>query len=80
MRPEAAKVRLQVYQFQDQKGEAMSSEKQAFELARFVATLKENLPAHMELAELNAKLTHKKYAAFIKEGFTPDQALQLCKS
>lgn len=58
----------------------MNIMKQELELARFVAMMRANLPAHLEFAELAAKLTHKKYAALVKEGFTPEQALQLCKS
>jgi len=34
---------------------------------------------HIDLHKLNAKIVRAKYLAFIEEGFTPEQALALCK-
>lgn len=48
-------------------------------LAQLVRDLRENLPAHLELAVLQAKITRAKYQALIGEGFNDAQALVLCK-
>lgn len=47
-------------------------------LAQNVRTLRENLPALLELAGINAQLTRAKFLALVKEGFTEGQALDLC--
>jgi len=47
-------------------------------LAQNVRTLRENLPALLELAGINAHLVRAKYVALVKEGFTEAQALDLC--
>jgi hypothetical protein len=48
-------------------------------LAQAVRELRENIAAHIEINQLQAKITRAKYAALIKEGFTEAQALLLCK-
>lgn len=41
--------------------------------------LHENLEIMMEYEHLQAKLTRAKYDAMIEQGFTAEQALELCK-
>ena len=48
-------------------------------LAQAVRELRENIAAHIELNQLQARLTWVKYQALLKEGFTEAQALMLCK-
>lgn len=55
------------------------NEKDHAALALNVRTLRENLPALMELKQLDAKLARVKFLALVQEGFTEMQALELCK-
>jgi len=48
-------------------------------LAQLVRDLREQLPAHIELAQLQAKISRAKYLALVNQGFTEVQALELCK-
>ena len=48
-------------------------------LAMAVKQLRDNLPALMEVEVLNARVTRAKYIALCNEGFTSEQALELCK-
>lgn len=48
-------------------------------LAQLVADLRCNIVAHVELHQLQARITRAKFLALVKEGFTEDQALLLCK-
>lgn len=60
----------------------MSDDKRETEraaLAQAVRNLRENLPALLELDELQARLTRKKFLALVSQGFTEAQALELCK-
>jgi hypothetical protein len=41
--------------------------------------LKDNLPEHLEFMWIKAKLKREGYMAYLSEGFTPEQALELCK-
>lgn len=41
--------------------------------------LKETFDVLIEYNQISAKIIKSKYDAFINEGFTPDQALVLCK-
>lgn len=55
----------------------MSDNKQ-FDIAQLVKNFRGNMPAHIEHAELQARLYFRKYTALKKEGFTDLQALELC--
>jgi DNA topoisomerase IB len=55
-----------------------SNEKSQVEFAQAIANLRDNLPAMMEFQRLNAKVIRAKYVALIGEGFSEQQALQLC--
>jgi hypothetical protein len=48
-------------------------------LAVLVREMRENLTAHIEFAQLDARIKRAKYLALIKEGFDERQALELCK-
>jgi hypothetical protein len=48
-------------------------------LAQSVKQMGENLLAHIEYAELQARITRAKYNALRLQGFTEPQALELCK-
>ncbi len=50
--------------------------KESVEAARKMA---ENLPLMLELQDIMAKLQYAKYSALVKEGFSRDEALKLCK-
>lgn len=48
-------------------------------LAQAVGAMRENILAHIELAQLQARISRAKYLALVKEGFTAAEALHLCK-
>jgi len=54
------------------------NDKDAIALAQAVKTLRNNLPASLEYAGIQAKVWRAKYLALVKEGFTEGQALDLC--
>jgi hypothetical protein len=56
------------------------SEKAQFDLAQHVKNLRENMPALLENAELQAKILARKFSALKKEGFTDAHAIELCKT
>jgi len=45
-----------------------------------VRAMKEQLSDQIEFQQLVAKLQRAKYVALIEEGFTPAEALELCKT
>ena len=45
-----------------------------------VEEMKRSLPTWIEHAELTAKIRRASYEAHIAQGFTPEQALELCRS
>ena len=48
-------------------------------LARLARDIRDNLHAHIEINQLQAKIARAKYLALIEEGFNEHQALTLCK-
>ena len=58
----------------------MSKKNNAYENMILVDQFKVNLEQHIAAAELWAKLRRAAYDAAINEGFTEDQALELCKN
>jgi hypothetical protein len=46
--------------------------------AQAVKSLRENLPASLEYAGIQAKVWRAKYLALVREGFTESQAVELC--
>jgi len=57
----------------------MTEENRKVAFAVLVREMRENLPAHIEFEQLNARVTREKYLALVKNGFTETQALELCK-
>lgn len=60
-------------------GDFKKDDKRRAELAQLVRDMRDGLSAHVELAQLMAKLTRAKFIALVEQGFTVDQALMLCK-
>lgn len=58
---------------------ARDEDKGKVRFAVLVRELRENMAAHIEFAQLDAQLKRAKYLALVKEGFTQDEALSLCK-
>jgi hypothetical protein len=54
-------------------------DKQQVEFAQMVRRYRENIKAHVEFNQLLAHTMRAKYVALVKEGFSEDQALILCK-
>lgn len=53
-------------------------EQAAAKMAQAVRSLRDNMPALLELAQLETTLIRARYVALIEKGFTPEQALHLC--
>ncbi len=58
---------------------ADKQERDRAKLAQQVAELTEFFPMRCDLERFNARVTRVKYVALVAEGFTPEQALELCK-
>lgn len=54
------------------------TDKERMQLAQAVRDTRENMPAILESITLSARLAKAKYDALMKEGFTAEQALELC--
>lgn len=53
-------------------------DRQRAALAQAIKRARQELPAQLELIELQAQLARARYLALIKQGFNPDEALRLC--
>lgn len=47
--------------------------------AVFVREMRESMSAHIEFAQLDAKIKRAKYVALVAQGFDERQALELCR-
>lgn len=50
------------------------------EMREGIEGMNRNLPAFLEYAVVTAKIRKASYDAHIEQGFTPEQALELCQS
>jgi hypothetical protein len=57
----------------------MDDDKSRVALAQLVRDMRDNIAAHIEFNQLQARITRAKYLALLKEGFTEQQAITLCK-
>jgi hypothetical protein len=48
-------------------------------LARDIRDMQELMPLRLDLERALARITRIKFVALMAEGFTPEQALELCK-
>ena len=55
-------------------------DKQRVSLAQMVRQIRDEMPLQIELAHVQASLVKARYDAFVRVGFTPGQALFLCKA
>lgn len=49
-------------------------------LAAAIEEYKRNMNYLIEFYEITAKLKYKQYESYVASGFTPEQALELCKT
>lgn len=52
---------------------------EANKLLEALSQLKRNLPAMIEYNQIDARLKRARFDALVAEGFTPAQAIELCK-
>lgn len=57
----------------------MDPDQKPVALARLIAEMRNQIPALIEVEQLQAKLSRAKFLALVSEGFTEQQALELCK-
>lgn len=48
-------------------------------MIQILKDLKRNLDVHIEYVKVMSTVRKAKYDSLVKEGFTPEQALELCK-
>ena len=53
--------------------------KKASDFTKAVISLKENMKAIIEVNVIKASLQRQAYLAYLEEGFTKEEALELCK-
>lgn len=59
-------------------GERVNEDKEQLSIAQNVKTLRDNMPALLELAEISARLVRAKFRALQAQGFSEAQAMDLC--
>lgn len=55
------------------------SDKAQVDLAQAVKRIRENMPAMLELIQLEARQTRAKFLALVEQGFSASEALELCR-
>ena len=56
------------------------TDKEKVAAAQAIKKVRDNWPMLLEQITISARLAKAKYDALLKEGFTSDQALELCKT
>ena len=54
-------------------------ENKQVDMAKAIKTMRENMPAMLDYFEINGKIRFKEYQAFLRAGFSEQQALELLK-
>ena len=55
------------------------SDRELSEMRKLLTEIKKDLPVHLEFQAVQAQLTRAKFNALVVEGFTTEEALELCK-
>jgi hypothetical protein len=58
---------------------ADKQERERAVLAQQIAEINELMPMRVDLERALARITRAKFQALVAEGFTPEQAIELCK-
>ena len=62
-----------------QKAENVNPDQKPVALAQMLVDMRNQIPALLEFERLQAKLLRAKFLALVAEGFSEQQALELCK-
>ena len=54
-------------------------ENQQVDIAKAIKTMRENMPAMLDYFEITGQMRFKEYQAFLRAGFSAQQALELLK-
>ena len=54
-------------------------ENQQVDIAKAIKTMRENMPAMLDYFEITGQMRFKEYQAFLRAGFSEQQALELLK-